>query len=355
MIGSIWLKRFSNMSSGDASPKSPSKKVPRTAPSNQLEALREITVVVADTGDYEKIKQFKPQDATTNPTLILQAVQLPEYASLVSSVIHSAKASGLSGDGLVDDICDRLAVQFGLEILKIIPGRVSTEVDACLSFDAQRSIEKAKKLIDLYKEQGMEKERILIKLASTWEGIEACRQLEKEGIHCNMTLIFNYEQAIACAQAGATLISPFVGRILDWHLKNHPGAAPYTKLTDPGVVSVTKIFNYFKAHGHCTTVMGASFRSKDEILGLAGIDSLTISPKLLGELEQCTDELERVMDASRVAASSVERVHVTEPVFRWALNEDQMASDKLSEGIRNFNKDLQKLRDTVRTKLGGEH
>ena len=342
---------------GDASPKSPSKKVPRTSqPSNQLEALKEMTVVVADTGDYEKIKQYKPQDATTNPTLILQAVSLPEYNSLVSSVIEKCKASGLSGNALIEDICDRLAVQFGTEILKIIPGRVSTEVDACISFDVKKSVEKAKKIISLYEEQGIRKERILIKLASTWEGVEACRILEKEGIHCNMTLIFNYEQAIACAQAGATLISPFVGRILDWHVKHNPSNGPYTKLTDPGVVSVTKIFKYFKAHKHATTVMGASFRSKDEIMGLAGIDSLTISPKLLEELEKCTDELEQVLDAAAACRDeSIERIEVSEPVFRWALNEDQMATDKLSEGIRNFNKDLQKLRDMVKTKLGGEH
>jgi transaldolase len=340
---------------GESSPRSPSKKVPRTDPSNQLEALKAMTVVVADTGDYEKIKQFKPQDATTNPTLILQAVQIPEYAAVVNAVVETCKASGLSGEALVEDICDRLAVQFGVEILKIIPGRVSTEVDACLSFDVAKSVAKAKKLISLYEEQGISKDRILIKLGSTWEGVESCRMLEKEGIHCNMTLIFNFEQAIACAQASATLISPFVGRILDWHLKHNPNNGPYTKLTDPGVESVTKIFKYFKAHGHSTTVMGASFRSKDEIMGLAGIDALTISPKLLDELEKCTDQLERILDPPSVHDDSVRRIEVTEPVFRWAMNEDQMATDKLSEGIRNFNKDLQKLKDTVRAKLGGEH
>jgi transaldolase len=342
---------------GESSPKSPNRKVPRTAPANQLEALKEMTTVVADTGDYEKIKQFKPQDATTNPTLILQAVQASEYQSLVSSVLEKCKALGLSGDALVEEICDRLAVQFGVEILKIIPGRVSTEVDACLSFDVQGSVAKANKLLALYEEHGIGRERILIKLASTWEGVEACRILEREGIHCNMTLIFSYEQAIACAQAGATLISPFVGRILDWNVKHHPSAGPYTNLTDPGVVSVTQIFKYFKAHGHATTVMGASFRSKEEILGLAGIDALTISPKLLDELEKSTDELERVLDPKRASGlvEQIPRIEVTEPVFRWALNADQMATDKLSEGIRNFNKDLQKLRDMVKTKLGGEH
>ena len=338
---------------GEASPKSPNRKQARTA--NQLEALKDMTVVVADTGDYEKIKLFKPQDATTNPTLILQAAQLPEYETLVSNVVAKCVASGLKDEALVDDICDRLAVQFGVEILKLIPGRVSTEVDASLSFDAKKSVEKAKKLIGLYAEQGVDKSRVLIKLASTWEGVEACRQLEREDIHCNMTLIFSYEQAIACAQAGATLVSPFVGRILDWHVKNNPSAGPYTKLTDPGVVSVTRIFKYFKAHGHATTVMGASFRSKDEILGLAGIDSLTISPKLLEELEKCTDPLDRVLDAALVD-KHVPHIAVTEPVFRWAINEDQMATDKLSEGIRNFNKDLQKLRAAIKARLErGEH
>jgi transaldolase len=338
---------------GETSPKSPAQKLQRTG--NQLEALKEMTVVVADTGDYEKIKVFKPQDATTNPTLILQAAELPEYAGLVRGVVAKCVASGVTGEQLVDDICDRLAVQFGVEILKLIPGRVSTEVDASLSFDAHKSVEKAKKLIALYAEQGVDKSRVLIKLASTWEGIEACRQLEQEGIHCNMTLIFSYEQAIACAQAGATLVSPFVGRILDWHVKNNPAAGPYTKLTDPGVVSVTKIFKYFKTHGHATTVMGASFRSKEEILGLAGIDSLTISPKLLEELEKCSDSLERVLHASDVD-KQIPAIAVTEPVFRWAINEDQMASDKLSEGIRNFNKDLQKLRTSIKARIQrGEH
>lgn len=314
-----------------------------------------MTVVVADTGDYEKIKLFKPQDATTNPTLILQASQLAEYASLVDSVISRCKSSGLHGEDLIDDICDRLAVQFGVEILKLIPGRVSTEVNASLSFDAKKSVDKAHKLINLYKDQGIGKDRVLIKLASTWEGVEACRQLESEGIHTNMTLIFNYEQCIAAAQAGATLVSPFVGRILDWYVKNKPSPDGYTKLTDPGVVSVTKIYKYFKAHGHHTTVMGASFRSKDEILGLAGIDSLTISPKLLDELEKCTEPLERILDPAHTS-TDVPAIKVTEPVFRWALNEDQMATEKLSEGIRNFNKDLEKLREFIKSKINnGEH
>ena len=338
--------------SGDVSPASPNRKSQRTI--SQLEALKEMTVVVADTGDYEKIKAFKPQDATTNPSLILQAATLPEYASLVDEVVTKCKASGLTGEALIEDVCDRLAVQFGIEILKLIPGRVSTEVDASLSFDAKAAVAKAHKLIGLYKQDGVAKDRILIKLASTWEGVEACRELEKEGIHCNMTLIFGYHQAIACAQAGASLVSPFVGRILDWYVQNQPTGGPYTKLTDPGVVSVTKIYTYFKAHGHATTVMGASFRSKDEILGLAGIDSLTISPKLLEELAKSTEPLDRVLDPK--ITESVPALNVTEASFRWALNEDPMATAKLSEGIRNFNKDLQKLRETMRNKIQlGEH
>ena len=322
---------------------------------NQLEALKEMTVVVADTGDYAKIKHFTPKDATTNPSLILQAAQLPEYAQLVSGVVAACKNSGLSSseERLTDQICERLAVQFGVEILKLIPGRVSTEVDACYSFDAKKLIEKAHRLLALYKENGVSGERVLIKLASTWEGIEACRVLEAQGIHCNMTLIFNYHQAIACAQAGASLISPFVGRILDWFVKNQPSETPYTKLTDPGVVSVSRIYRYFKTHGHTTTVMGASFRSKDQILGLAGIDSLTVAPKLLDELEKCTDPLERILgpDSTHYPVKVPAEEKVTESSFRWAMNEDQMATEKLSEGIRNFNKDLEKLRAFVKTKI----
>ena len=316
---------------------------------NQLEALKKMTVVVADTGDYGKIKTFKPQDATTNPSLLLQAAQLPEYSDLVNSVIHKSVSTGLTGEALIDDVCDRLAVAFGVEILKIVPGRVSTEVDACLSFDTAKSLEKAYKLIRLYKEAGIAKERILIKLASTWEGVEAARKLEAEGIHCNMTLIFNFEQAVACAQAGATLISPFVGRILDWFVKRDHAPVAYTKLTDPGVVSVTRIYRYFKAHGHATTVMGASFRSKAEIMGLAGIDSLTISPKFLEELAKCSEPLDRVLHPDHVG--SVPAIHVDEGKFRWSMNEDEMASDKLSEGIRNFNKDFEKLRDLIKTRI----
>ena len=332
---------------GESSPKSPSLKIQKTA-KTQLAALKEMTVVVADTGDYAKIQAFCPQDATTNPSLLLQAAQLPEYSELVDSVVAAAKSAGLSDDALVEDICDRLSVAFGVEILKIIPGRVSTEVDASLSFDKVGSLAKARKLIKLYSELGIGQDRILIKLASTWEGVETARELESEGIHCNMTLIFNYHQAIACAQAGATLISPFVGRILDWFVKNAPFAQPYTKLTDPGVVSVTKIYNYFKTHGHNTTVMGASFRSKDEILGLAGIDSLTISPKLLEELEKSTEPIEQIL---RPVAHNLPEIRVSEPCFRWALNEDQMATEKLSEGIRNFNKDADKLRNLVKMRI----
>jgi len=335
--------------SNSTSPSSRSPKVARTA-HHQLEALKLITMVVADTGDYEKIKQYKPEDATTNPSLVLQAVQSPEYISLVEEVVQQCKDSKLDAPNLVSDICDHLAVRFGVEILKVIPGRVSTEVDACLSFNIDAMVRKAQKLIELYESHGVSRDRVLIKIASTWEGVQACRELEKLGIHTNMTLIFNYHQAIACAQAGATLISPFVGRILDWFNKNASTKESYTKLTDPGVVSVTKIYKYFKAHKHETIVMGASFRSKDQILGLAGIDALTISPKLLQELEQSSEPLERALSPDTLD-SDVPVVHVDEETFRWELNEDAMATEKLAEGIRNFNADLQKLKKIVSTMM----
>ncbi len=316
----------------------------------QLSALKTITIVVADTGDYEKVKKYKPRDATTNPSLILQAVQSPAYATIVDDVIKSCVSHGQTRENVVHEICDRLSVRFGIELLKIIPGRVSTEVDACLSFDVEKTVAKARKLIGMYESEGVSRDRVLIKLASTWEGVQACKMLEGEGIHCNMTLIFNYEQAIACAQSSATLISPFVGRILDWFKSNSPPAEPYTKMTDPGVVSVTKIYNYFKKHGHNTTVMGASFRSKDEILGLAGIDALTISPKLLEELDSCSEPLPRILDPVHCSTAGP-AINVTESVFRWSMNEDAMATDKLAEGIRNFNKDLKKLHELIRAKI----
>jgi transaldolase len=269
---------------------------------------------------------------------------------MIEAAVCSSRQGGLCGDELVDDICDALSVSFGLEILKLIPGRISTEVDACLSFDKHRTLEKARKLIRLYEANGIHRDRVLIKLASTWEGIRACEELEKEGIHTNMTLIFNYHQAIACAQAGATLISPFVGRILDWYNKNTTPAHPYTMLTDPGVKSVTQIYNYLKTHGHNTIVMGASFRSKNQILGLAGIDALTISPKLLEELDTCREPLEKILDSCSIP-DRIEAVCIDEPFFRWVMNEDAMATEKLAEGIRNFNKDLTKLKELVRSRI----
>lgn len=324
--------------------------MPNSVPKTQLDHLKQMTVVVADTGDFEKVKRYQPQDATTNPTLILQAVQSGVYESIVSSAISASKAAALTGDALLHDVCDRLSVLFGVELLRVVPGRVSTEVDACLSFDVQATVAKARKLIGMYKELGIDESRVLIKLAATWEGVEACRQLESEGIRCNMTLIFNFEQAIACAQAHATLISPFVGRILDWHKTHNPQAGPYSRATDPGVVSVTKIYRYFKSHGHRTVVMGASFRSKDQILGLAGIDALTISPKLLEELESDSVPFTRALSPDDTL-EPIPAIEVSETKYRWSLNEDTMASDKLSEGIRNFNKDLERLREVVRSRL----
>jgi transaldolase len=331
---------------------SPSERLAKAArtDSDQLTSLKQMTMVVADTGDYSKIKQFRPQDATTNPSLILQAVQSSEHRTLITSVISECQSRGHEGSELVTEICDNLAVRFGIEILNVVPGRVSTEVDASLSFDTSATIEKAKKLIRLYESNGIDRARVLIKIASTWEGIRACQELEKIGIHTNMTLIFNYYQAIACAQAGATLISPFVGRILDWFVKNAPHEVPYTKLTDPGVVSVTRIYKYFKCHQHTTTVMGASFRSKEQILGLAGIDALTISPKLLDELESAKEPLERVLSPI-TGDKDIQYIEVDENTFRWYMNEDAMATEKLAEGIRNFNADYEKLKRIIRSMI----
>jgi len=310
-----------------------------------LEQLKTMTRVVADTGDFESMRQFKPIDATTNPSLIYAAAGDNRYKPLVDEAVSWAKEK--SGDPAQRlGLClDKLAVNFGLEILKIVPNRVSTEVDARLSFDAIASITKARELIALYAMAGIGRERILIKLAATWEGIEAARVLEKEGIHCNLTLLFGMAQAVACAEAGVTLISPFVGRILDWHKKDRGvGAIPAPE--DPGVVSVTAIYNYYKHYGYATEVMGASFRNTGEILELAGCDLLTIAPPLLAELEHTEGTLRRKLDPARVTA--VPRIPCDEKNFRWLLNEDQMATEKLSEGIRRFAADLRKLEGTVR-------
>ncbi len=301
---------------------------------NQLDQLKKMTTVVADSGDFESIKAYSPTDATTNPSLIYAASQQPQYKHLLDEAIRYGK-------GKIENILDKVFVNFGLEILKLIPGRVSTEVDARLSFDIDGSISKAKHLIQLYESAGIDRKRILIKLASTWEGVMAAKQLEKEGIHCNMTLLFSLPQAIACAEAKATLISPFVGRILDWYKKAN-NVASYAPEQDPGVKSVTEIYHYYKKFGFKTVIMGASFRNKEEILELAGCDLLTIAPSLLEELKKSQGPVDRKLDPTKIPAE-IKKIAVDEKAFRYLLNENAMATDKLAEGIRNFTKDLIKL------------
>ncbi len=311
-----------------------------TNPPSQLEQLKQMTTVVADTGDIEAIAKFYPQDATTNPSLLLKAAALPNYQQLLSDAVEWAKKQSDDAAQQVIDAADKLSVLIGLEILKIVPGRISTEVDARLSFDTQASITKAHKLIAMYNEAGISNDRILIKLASTWEGIKAAEQLETQGVNCNLTLLFSFAQARACAEAGAYLISPFVGRILDW-FKKDTGRTDYPSDEDPGVVSVTSIYNYYKAQGYNTVVMGASFRNKGEILALAGCDRLTISPQLMDELAQSTDIVEQKLNPSTVQAGS--ESPLSQAQFRWQMNEDAMATEKLGEGIRNFAIDQVKL------------
>ena len=308
---------------------------------NYLEALREHTTIVADTGDFESIRKYTPRDATTNPSLILKAAQMEEYSELVNKVTYEAKN--------IDDALDKLAVFFGLEILKIVPGRVSTEVDARLSFDETATLNKARSLIARYEKNGINRERILIKIASTWEGIRAAEELEKEGIHCNLTLLFSFAQAIACAEAKVRLISPFVGRIMDWH-KAKTGQE-FSPSEDPGVQSVTRIYNYYKKYDYATEVMGASFRNIGEITELAGCDLLTISPKLLDQLQETRGEIQRKLSRTSAVASSDERVTLNESAFRWELNEDACATEKLSEGIRRFAADTEKLESFIHPKL----
>ena len=308
---------------------------------NYLEALREHTTIVADTGDFESIRKYTPRDATTNPSLILKAAQMEEYSELVNKVTYESKN--------IDDALDKLAVFFGLEILKIVPGRVSTEVDARLSFDETATLKKARSLIARYEKNGINRERILIKIASTWEGIRAAEELEKEGIHCNLTLLFSFAQAIACAEAKVRLISPFVGRIMDWH-KAKTGQE-FSPNEDPGVQSVTRIYNYYKKYDYATEVMGASFRNIGEITELAGCDLLTISPKLLDQLQETRGEIQRKLSRASAAASSDERVTLNESAFRWELNEDACATEKLSEGIRRFAADTEKLESFIHLKL----
>jgi transaldolase len=302
---------------------------------NTLEQLKTMTVVVADTGDFNLMRAYAPRDATTNPTLILKAVQKPEYQNLLRDTAARYGSEGVTA------VCDRLLVRFGCEILAIIPGRVSTEVDARLSFDTDASVTKARRLIALYEEAGIARERVLIKLAATWEGIRAAGRLENEGIHCNLTLLFGFAQAVACADAGVTLISPFVGRIYDWYKKRD--GREYSGEDDPGVLSVRRIYQYYKRFGYPTEVMGASFRNIGQIRALAGCDLLTISPELLEQLQQSDEVLSRRLDDASARAQSIERARFDERHFRFSMNEDAMASDKLSEGIRAFVADAVKL------------
>ncbi len=307
---------------------------------NQLEQLKKVTVVVADTGNFKQLAQFAPRDATTNPSLILKAVQQAEYAPLLSETVKAA------GKQTTDRVVDDVLVRFGMEILKVVPGRVSTEVDARLSFDTAASIARAHRLVDLYERVGVSRHRILIKVAATWEGIQAAKALEHEGIHCNLTLLFAFCQAVACAESSVTLISPFVGRIYDWHKKSAGAAwveSERSGLNDPGVQSVTRIYNYYKHYGIRTEVMGASFRNVGQILALAGCDLLTISPELLAQMQASQGAAPRILDAEKAKASSVAAATFSEAGFRYALNEDAMASDKLSEGIRAFAADAIKL------------
>jgi transaldolase len=319
---------------------------------NQLEQVRQFTRVVADTGDFETLRQYAPQDATTNPSLILKAAQMPAYSGLVDQAIAAGRKSGASGRALLEVVSDRLLVSFGEEILKIVPGRVSTETDASLSFDTPGLIAKARRLIGLYEKDGIPRERILIKIASTWEGIQAAETLQRDGIQCNMTLLFSLVQAAACADAKVRLISPFVGRILDWFkAKEKRDFAP---AEDPGVLSVRNIYNYYKAFGIETEIMGASFRNKGEILELAGCDLLTISPALLSELKNSSEPVGRKLkpaDAKDGRSGAIERLVLDEKKFRWLLNEDAMATEKTAEGIRLFNADAVKLEAFVAAKL----
>jgi transaldolase len=322
-------------------------------PKNLLEALRAVTVVVADTGDIQSIEQFKPQDATTNPSLITAAAQMPEYQDIVDQTLLKAQkdaGSGASQAQVVSLAFDRLAVSFGLKILQIIPGRVSTEVDARLSYDTDATVAKARDLIAQYKAAGISKERVLIKIASTWQGIKAGEILEKEGIHCNLTLLFGLHQAIACAESGITLISPFVGRILDWYKKD-TGRDSYPAAEDPGVLSVTTIYNYYKKFGYKTEVMGASFRNIGEITELAGCDLLTISPGLLTELQNTVAELPRKLDPAKVAGLSIAKISLDQATFDQMHNGDRMASDKLAEGIDGFTKALISLEKLLSERL----
>jgi transaldolase len=316
---------------------------------NQLDQLKQFTTVVADTGDFATLKQFTPRDATTNPSLIFKAAQMPEYQSLVAQTIADAKKANAGAKDLLPAILDDLLIAFGSEILKIIPGRVSTETDADLAFDTEALVAKARRFIELYQRKNIGRERILIKIASTWEGIKAAEILQREGINCNLTLLFSLPQAIACAEAKVKLISPFVGRIMDWHkAKEKKEFAP---AEDPGVLSVKEIYAYYKKFGYATEVMGASFRNVGEIQELAGCDLLTISPQLLGELQKSTAPLPRKLSPETARAANIEKIPLDEKKFRWLFNENAMATEKTAEGIRLFNADAQKLAQFVKAKL----
>jgi len=313
---------------------------------NALEQLRQHTVIVADTGDIDSIARNTPQDATTNPSLLYKAARMPQYADLLREAVSACKLSGTDlatpSAKTINAVIDQLSVVFGQRILQIVPGRVSVEVDARLSFDEKATVEKGQHLIRLFAERGISSDRILIKIASTWEGIRAARRLEQDGIHCNLTLLFGFGQAVACADAGVTLISPFVGRILDWYRKSQ-GVTGYPTEQDPGVLSVQRIFEYYKRHGYSTQVMGASFRSADQVKALCGCDLLTVSPNLLAELTQSQDVVPKRLDAEKAKLMEIDRVSLSESDFRWMLNQDAMATEKLAEGIRGFADDLESL------------
>ena len=316
---------------------------------NQLEQIKQFTKIVADTGDFESIRQFKPQDATTNPSLIYAATQDERYAHLLDEVIVDLKKSGLSGAAQMEDIIDHLLVRFGCEFLKIIPGRVSTETDARFSFDAEGAMKKARRLIELYQEKGIEREHVLIKIASTWEGISAAEQLQKDGINCNMTLLFSLPQAARAAEVKVQLISPFVGRIYDWFKKTNK--RDYSGAEDPGVQSVQKIYAYYKKFGYETEVMGASFRNVGQILELVGCDLLTISPELMKELSESNKPIERKLSPEKASDAKIDKLELDEKKFRYLLNDDAMATEKTAEGIRKFVADMAKLEKVVASKI----
>jgi transaldolase len=322
----------------------------KTSMDNLLSQLKECSVIVADTGDFASMRKYQPRDATTNPSLLLKASEMPEYAELVEKALAETRAEAPGAEREVEWAMDKLAVAFGIEILKIVPNRVSTEVDARLSFNREATIAKAHRLIELYAKAGISRERILIKIASTWEGICAAKELSAEGIHCNLTLLFSLTQAIACAEAKVQLISPFVGRILDWYKKS-TGRDQYPAAEDPGVVSVRQIYQYYKKYGYNTEVMGASFRNTGEILELAGCDLLTISPTLLEELQKTPGKVTRKLSPENVGELTVEKTSLDEKAFRWSLNENQMATEKLSDGIRLFAADTVKLEEQIAQKL----